>query len=176
LGTSTKTRPNKSGNKKGSGNRRRRRRPARDEFPDDEGGLDILPPEQLEASKNAMNLSELKTRPAAELVKLGEELGLEGLARSRKQDMIFSILKAHAAQGEDIYGDGVLEILQDGFGFLRSADGSYLAGPDDIYVSPSQIRRFARPRTVSAISRCSRSARSTTTRRRTRVTRYCSKT
>jgi len=143
LGTSTKTRPNKSGNKKGSGNRRRRRRPARDEFPDDEGGLDILPPEQLEASKNAMNLSELKTRPAAELVKLGEELGLEGLARSRKQDMIFSILKAHAAQGEDIYGDGVLEILQDGFGFLRSADGSYLAGPDDIYVSPSQIRRFS---------------------------------
>ncbi|MDJ0698447.1 MAG: transcription termination factor Rho [Woeseiaceae bacterium] len=90
-----------------------------------------------------MNLSELKTRPAAELVKLGEQLGLEGLARSRKQDMIFSILKAHAAQGEDIYGDGVLEILQDGFGFLRSADGSYLAGPDDIYVSPSQIRRFS---------------------------------
>ncbi len=143
LGTSTKNRPSKSGNKKASGNRRRRRRPNRDEFPDDEGGLDILPPEQLEASKNAMNLSELKTRPAAELVKLGEQLGLEGLARSRKQDMIFSILKAHAAQGEDIYGDGVLEILQDGFGFLRSADGSYLAGPDDIYVSPSQIRRFS---------------------------------
>ncbi len=143
LGTSTKSRPNKSGNKSKSGNRRRRRRPVRDEFPDDEGGLDILPPEQLEASKNAMNLSELKTRPAAELVTLGEQLGLEGLARSRKQDMIFSILKAHAAQGEDIYGDGVLEILQDGFGFLRSADGSYLAGPDDIYVSPSQIRRFS---------------------------------
>ena len=143
LGTSTKNRPNKSGNKKPSGNRRRRRRPNRDEFPDDEGGLDILPPEQLEASKNAMNLTELKSRPATDLVALGEQLGLEGLARSRKQDMIFSILKAHAAQGEDIYGDGVLEILQDGFGFLRSADGSYLAGPDDIYVSPSQIRRFS---------------------------------
>ena len=143
LGTSTKSRPNKSGNKKSHPNRRRRRRPSRDEFPDDEGGLDILPPEQLEASKNAMNLTELKTRPAAGLVELGEELGLEGLARSRKQDMIFSILKAHADKGEDIYGDGVLEILQDGFGFLRSSDGSYLAGPDDIYVSPSQIRRFS---------------------------------
>jgi transcription termination factor Rho len=69
-------------------------------------------------------------------------LGLENLARSRKQDVIFSILKAHARNGEDIYGDGVLEILQDGFGFLRSADSSYVAGPDDIYVSPSQIRRF----------------------------------
>jgi transcription termination factor Rho len=69
-------------------------------------------------------------------------MGLENLARSRKQDVIFSILKRHAKSGEDIYGDGVLEILQDGFGFLRSADASYLAGPDDIYVSPSQIRRF----------------------------------
>ncbi|MCJ7590820.1 MAG: transcription termination factor Rho [Woeseiaceae bacterium] len=89
-----------------------------------------------------MNLTELKTRPAAALVELGEALGVENLARSRKQDMIFLILKAHANLGEDIYGDGVLEILQDGFGFLRSSDSSYLAGPDDIYVSPSQIRRF----------------------------------
>jgi len=69
-------------------------------------------------------------------------LGVENMARSRKQDIIFSLLKAHARKGEDIYGDGVLEILQDGFGFLRSADGSYLAGPDDIYISPAQIRRF----------------------------------
>ncbi len=69
-------------------------------------------------------------------------MGLENLARSRKQDIIFAILKAHARNGEDIYGDGVLEILQDGFGFLRSPEGSYLAGPDDIYISPSQIRRF----------------------------------
>ena len=76
-------------------------------------------------------------------MQLGEELGLENLARSRKQDIIFSVLKAHAQKGENIYGEGVLEILQDGFGFLRSADSSYLAGPDDIYVSPSQIRRFA---------------------------------
>src|SRR5690606_20309653 len=66
----------------------------------------------------------------------------ENLARSRKQDIIFTILKRHAKSGEDISGDGVLEILPDGFGFLRSADSSYLAGPDDIYVSPSQIRRF----------------------------------
>ena len=70
-------------------------------------------------------------------------MGLDNIARSRKQDCIFSILKRHAKSGEDIFGKGVLEILQDGFGFLRSADASYLAGPDDIYVSPSQIRRFS---------------------------------
>jgi transcription termination factor Rho len=96
----------------------------------------------LEQSKNAMNLTDLKNRSPAELVELGEKLELEHLARARKQDIIFAILKAHAKAGEDIYGDGVLEILQDGFGFLRAADSSYLAGPDDIYVSPSQIRRF----------------------------------
>jgi transcription termination factor Rho len=89
-----------------------------------------------------MNLTELKNTPVNELVKLADEMGLESMARARKQDIIFAILKAHAKSGEDIYGDGALEILQDGFGFLRSADSSYLAGPDDIYVSPSQIRRF----------------------------------
>ncbi|MBA53527.1 MAG: transcription termination factor Rho [Pseudomonadales bacterium] len=89
-----------------------------------------------------MNLTELKTKPIAELVNVANEMGLENMARTRKQDVIFSILKKHAKSGEDIFGDGVLEILQDGFGFLRSAEGSYLAGPDDIYVSPSQIRRF----------------------------------
>ncbi|MDX9873758.1 MAG: transcription termination factor Rho [Spongiibacteraceae bacterium] len=89
-----------------------------------------------------MNLTDLKTKPTPELLALAENMGLENLARSRKQDIIFAILKRHAKSGEDIYGDGVLEILQDGFGFLRSADCSYLAGPDDIYVSPSQIRRF----------------------------------
>ncbi len=89
-----------------------------------------------------MNLTDLKTKPISELLKIAEEVGLDNLGRSRKQDIIFTILKRHAKSGEDIYGDGVLEILQDGFGFLRSADCSYLAGPDDIYVSPSQIRRF----------------------------------
>ncbi len=89
-----------------------------------------------------MNLTELKKMSAAELLKLAESMKLEGMSRMRKQDVIFAILKAHAKKGEAIYGDGVLEILQDGFGFLRSADCSYLAGPDDIYVSPSQIRRF----------------------------------
>ena len=90
----------------------------------------------------SMNLTELKNKPISELVNMAEKMGLENMARARKQDIIFSILKTHAKSGEDIFGDGVLEILQDGFGFLRSADSSYLAGPDDIYVSPSQIRRF----------------------------------
>jgi len=89
-----------------------------------------------------MNLTELKKKSAAEIIDLAQAMGIEGMARSRKQDVIFAILKVQAQKGEDIYGDGVLEILQDGFGFLRSADSSYLAGPDDIYVSPSQIRRF----------------------------------
>ncbi len=89
-----------------------------------------------------MNLTELKQKPASELLDKAKELKIENISRARKQDVVFSILKAHAKSGEDIYGDGVLEILQDGFGFLRSADCSYLAGPDDIYVSPSQIRRF----------------------------------
>ncbi|HEC18658.1 MAG TPA: transcription termination factor Rho [Gammaproteobacteria bacterium] len=90
-----------------------------------------------------MNLTELKQKTASELIELAQSTGVEGMARARKQDIIFALLKAHAKNGEDIYGDGVLEILQDGFGFLRSADSSYLAGPDDIYVSPSQIRRFS---------------------------------
>ncbi len=89
-----------------------------------------------------MNLTELKLKPISELVQLAESMGLENMARARKQDIIFAVLKAHAKSGEDISGDGVLEILSDGFGFLRTADGSYLAGPDDIYVSPSQVRRF----------------------------------
>jgi len=89
-----------------------------------------------------MNLTELKTKPVPELIELAKSMGIENMSRTRKQDLIFAILKAHAKKGEDIFGDGVLEILQDGFGFLRSADSSFLAGPDDIYVSPSQIRRF----------------------------------
>jgi len=90
-----------------------------------------------------INLTELKRKNAIQLLEFAESLGIqEGVARARKQDVIFSILKAHARSGGGIWAEGVLEILQDGFGFLRSADESYLAGPDDIYVSPSQIRRF----------------------------------
>lgn len=96
----------------------------------------------LNGQQITMNLTELKKKSVPELIQISDEYGLENMARSRKQDIIFAILKGHAKRGEDIYGDGVLEILQDGFGFLRSAEGSYLAGPDDIYVSPSQIRRF----------------------------------
>lgn len=89
-----------------------------------------------------MNLTELKQMPVSDLIDLARNLNIEGMGRSRKQDLIFTIIKTLAKKGEDIYGDGVLEILQDGFGFLRSNTASYLAGPDDIYVSPSQIRRF----------------------------------
>lgn len=89
-----------------------------------------------------MNLTELKSKSAKELIAMAEELGIDNMGRSRKQDVIFAILKAKARNKESIYGDGVLEILQDGFGFLRAAEASYMAGPDDIYVSPSQIRRF----------------------------------
>jgi transcription termination factor Rho len=147
LGNQTRSRPKQSSNKQNNsngqgGNRRRRRRGPVEVYPDDGDNLEVIPADQLELSKDAMNLTELKTRRAEALVELGESLGLDGLARSRKQDIIFSILKASAEKGQDIYGDGVLEILQDGFGFLRSSDSSYLAGPDDIYVSPSQIRRF----------------------------------
>jgi transcription termination factor Rho len=90
-----------------------------------------------------MNLTELKQKSVQELVKIAEEMGADNVGRLRKQDVIFTILKSHSSSGEDISGGGVLEILQDGFGFLRSADSSYLAGPDDIYVSPSQIRKFS---------------------------------
>ena len=90
-----------------------------------------------------MNLTELKQKTPQELLDIATSMKLDNVARSKKQEIIFAILKAHAKKGEDIFGDGVLEILQDGFGFLRAADSSYLAGPDDIYVSPSQIRRFS---------------------------------
>jgi len=89
-----------------------------------------------------MNLTELKRKSPTELAEMATAMELEGGTRMRKQDLIFALLKAQARKGEDIHGEGVVEILQDGFGFLRSADSSYLAGPDDIYVSPSQIRRF----------------------------------
>jgi transcription termination factor Rho len=89
-----------------------------------------------------MNLTDLKRKPVGDLIDMAREMGLENTARSRKQEVIAAIVRKLAKDGEDIYGEGTLEILQDGFGFLRSPDSSYLAGPDDIYVSPSQIRRF----------------------------------
>jgi transcription termination factor Rho len=90
----------------------------------------------------AMHLSDLKRKPVAELLETAREMGLENVGRSRKQEVIAAIVRKLSKNGEDIYGEGTLEILQDGFGFLRSPDSSYLAGPDDIYVSPSQVRRF----------------------------------
>jgi transcription termination factor Rho len=89
-----------------------------------------------------MNLQELKTRSPAELLAFAEELGIENCASMRKQDMMFAILKNLADEGVPISGAGVLEVLQDGFGFLRAPEENYLPGPDDIYVSPSQVRRF----------------------------------
>ncbi len=89
-----------------------------------------------------MNLQELKTRSPAELLAFAEELGIENCASMRKQDMMFAILKNLAEEGVPIFGSGVLEVLQDGFGFLRAPEENYLPGPDDIYVSPSQVRRF----------------------------------
>jgi len=89
-----------------------------------------------------MHLSDLKHLPVTELVDMAIASEIENASRMRKQDLIFALLKNTAKKGDSIFGDGTLEVLQDGFGFLRSPDTSYLAGPDDIYVSPSQIRRF----------------------------------
>ncbi len=90
----------------------------------------------------SLSLTELKHNSPVQMAELALSLGIDGVGRMRTQDQIFAILKAQARKGEDITGEGVVEILQDGFGFLRSASCSYLAGPDDIYISPSQIRRF----------------------------------
>ena len=139
----SRTKPNGRGKSGDSSSKKkpRHRRQDADEaatFTED----DIVRKSDLKKGDKLHDLTELKNKPPADLVALADSMDLENLARARKQDIIFAILKAHAQNGENIYGDGVLEILQDGFGFLRSADSSYLAGPDDIYVSPSQIRRF----------------------------------
>src|SRR3546814_9146696 len=89
-----------------------------------------------------MHLHDLKRKPPAELVAMAEEQGVEGASTLRKQDLMFSILKAMAEDGEQIMGSGTIEVLSDGFGFLRSPEANYLAGPDDIYVSPAQVRKF----------------------------------
>src|SRR3990167_355879 len=89
-----------------------------------------------------MHLSDLKNLPVSELLEMAIASEIDGANRLRKQELIFALLKNRAKKGENIFGDGTLEVLPDGFGFLRSPDTSYLAGTDDIYVSPSQIRRF----------------------------------
>ena len=88
-----------------------------------------------------MHLKELKKKTPAELVEMAEELGVEGASTLRKQDLLFAILKVEAENGTQIMGMGTIEVLQDGFGFLRSPEANYLAGPDDIYVSPNQVRK-----------------------------------
>jgi transcription termination factor Rho len=89
-----------------------------------------------------MHLSELKALPIADLITMGEALEIENVQRLRKQELMFAIMKKRAKAGEQVFGDGVLEVLPDGFGFLRSIEASYMASTDDIYLSPSQIRRF----------------------------------
>ena len=125
-------RPNRSNRRNDRNGNTNGGRPPQEDYGDlPEGGddLEIIAQADLARSRSSMNLTELKKRPISDLVKLAETMGLENMGRSRKQDIIFGVLKAHARKGEDIYGDGVLEILQDGFGFLRSSDSSYLAGP-----------------------------------------------
>ncbi|WP_374680118.1 transcription termination factor Rho, partial [Hydrocarboniphaga effusa] len=99
-------------------------------------------PQQPAEPPKLVYIPELKKKTAAELLELAESLGLENIARTRKQDLVFAILRNAAKRGDHIMADGVLEIMQDGYGFLRGPDSSYLAGPDDVYLSPSQIRRF----------------------------------
>jgi transcription termination factor Rho len=149
--------PNNNGGREGREGRGRRRRNERGGNPNQQQGRpqgghprpnpNGLPVDDDNADPGSndrvINLTELKRKNAIQLLEFAESLGVhEGVARARKQDVIFNVLKAHARSGGGIWAEGVLEILQDGFGFLRSADESYLAGPDDIYVSPSQIRRF----------------------------------
>jgi len=115
-----------------SGGRRRRGRRNRDQQPEPIPEFDGPP----------LNISELKSKTASEVIEEAEAMGIENVSRTKKQDVIFQIIRTRAKMGQQIFGDGVLEILSDGFGFLRAPEASYQAGPDDIYVSPSQIRRF----------------------------------
>ena len=130
-----------SKNSKGKRRNPRHKRAAQDRTPTFTQD-DIVSKADLEVGNNLMSLPELRNKSISELQAAAEAMNIENLARARRQDITFAMLKAHAADNNPIYGEGVLEILQDGFGFLRSADSSYLAGPDDVYVSPTQIRRF----------------------------------
>jgi len=106
-------------------------------------GTELPPFSDINFLTENMHLQELKTKSPADLLAYAEELDIENASNLRKQDMMFAILKKLADTDTAIYGDGVVEVLQDGFGFLRSPEANYLPGPDDIYVSPSQVRRFA---------------------------------
>ena len=135
-----------------------------------------------------MKLQELKNKTPTDLLAFAESVEVENAGVMRKQELMFAILKQLAAQEVEIIGEGVVEVLQDGFGFMRSANANYLPGPDDIYISPSQIRRFslktgdtveggvrfAGPRKASAILPCSRSTRSISRTRRRSSTRCIS--
>ena len=102
---------------------------------------DVISKSELEGD-DILSLPELRLKSIIQLQSTAEEMGIENISRVRRTEITFSILKAHAAKDKSIFGEGVLEILQDGFGFLRSSDTSYIAGPDDVYVSPTQIRKF----------------------------------
>ncbi|KAF1718859.1 transcription termination factor Rho [Pseudoxanthomonas wuyuanensis] len=121
-------------------------RPRNDGLPSDGGNENFVPrspPANVPEGFPQYSLSDLKRMPAQKLLDIAEQLSIhEGVARARKQDVIFALLKVLTRHGEGVAADGVLEILPDGFGFLRAAEASYLAGPDDVYISPSQIRRF----------------------------------
>tara|TARA_B110000116_G_scaffold12850_1_gene10437 strand:- start:539 stop:1921 length:1383 start_codon:yes stop_codon:yes gene_type:complete len=102
---------------------------------------DVISKSELEGD-DILSLPDLRLKSIIQLQATAEEMGIENISRVRRTEITFSILKAHAAKDKSIFGEGVLEILQDGFGFLRSSDTSYIAGPDDVYVSPTQIRKF----------------------------------
>ncbi|MBS0516827.1 MAG: transcription termination factor Rho [Proteobacteria bacterium] len=147
-GEASKQQGERRDDRRGRGRNRHRNQQRGNGNPNNRGGANIDADEEFVEIQGpntgvVIDLNELKRKPAHQLLKMAEELGIqEGAARARKQDVVFLILKAHARSGGSIYSEGVLEILQDGFGFLRTPDESYLAGPDDIYISPSQIRRF----------------------------------
>ncbi|PKL98033.1 MAG: transcription termination factor Rho, partial [Gammaproteobacteria bacterium HGW-Gammaproteobacteria-7] len=129
-----------------SRHRRNRDRPNREQLDDNGDEVEVRdnrPPPSVPADFPVYSLNDLKRLPAHKLLDIADQLNIqEGVARMRKQDVIFALLKVLTRVGDGVAGEGVLEILPDGFGFLRSADASYLAGPDDVYISPSQIRRF----------------------------------
>ncbi|HRO88654.1 MAG TPA: Rho termination factor N-terminal domain-containing protein, partial [Chiayiivirga sp.] len=132
--------------RRGRGERDNRDSRAARDLPDDDDGEDAMPEPQraplaLPPDFPTYSLADLKKMPAHKLLDIADQLGIgESVARLRKQDVTFALLKMLTRHGDGVAADGVLEILPDGFGFLRSADASYLAGPDDTYISPSQIR------------------------------------